>query len=132
MLNLFPIQFLALAAYALLRIVIGLVFLYLAHKHSKNFTFYAPQIQWPGIQNGRVVLTLIIISEVIIGGMFLVGFYTQIAAILSMGLCIKLLIWNQRFPIGSIPSRLTYLLLLTISLSLFVTGAGVLAFDLPI
>jgi hypothetical protein len=33
MVNLFPIQFLALAAYALLRIVIGLVFLYLARKH---------------------------------------------------------------------------------------------------
>jgi uncharacterized membrane protein YphA (DoxX/SURF4 family) len=64
--------------------------------------------------------------------MFLVGFYTQIAAILSIGLCVKLLIWHKRFPQNSIPSRLTYLLLLTISLSLFVTGAGILAFDLPI
>jgi uncharacterized membrane protein YphA (DoxX/SURF4 family) len=132
MLNPFPIQFLALTAYALIRLVIGCVFLYLAHTHAKHFSQIAPQIRWPLIKNGKFVLILTIMSEIIIGGMFLVGFYTQITAILCVGLCMKFLIWHQRFPKGSIPDRLAYILLLTISISLFITGAGILAFDLPI
>lgn len=132
MLNLFPIQFLSLAAYALLRVVIGVVYLVLARKHLRDFTSIAPHIFWPGIQNGRFVLGLIIISEVVMSVLFILGLYTQIAAILSIGLCLKLLIWHKRFPVGSLPTPLSLALLLAISVSLFITGAGIFAFDLPI
>lgn len=132
MLNLFPIQFLALFAYALLRIVIGIVYILLARKHLFSFSPLAAGIHWPFFKDGRIVLSLVIISEFIIGGLFIIGLATQAAAIASAGLCFKLIIWHHRFPAGSIPDRLTYVLLLAISLSLLITGAGVIAFDLPI
>jgi uncharacterized membrane protein YphA (DoxX/SURF4 family) len=132
MLNLFPIQFLSLLAYAMLRIVIGIVFLVLARKHITEFSTLAPHISWPGIRSGRLVLTLLIISELIIGGLLIVGLYTQLAALMSIALCLKLMTWHHRFPIGSIPTRLSFVLLLAISISLFITGAGFFAFDLPI
>lgn len=132
MLNLFPIQFLSLVAYAILRIVIGIIYLTLARKHTTAFTTLAPQIHWPVLTDGKTILTLIIISEFAIGGLFIIGLATQAAAIASIGLCAKLLIWHNRFPAGSIPDRLTYALLLAISVSLLITGAGIIAFDLPI
>jgi uncharacterized membrane protein YphA (DoxX/SURF4 family) len=132
MLNLFPIQFLALFAYALLRIVTGIIYITLAHRHFQSFSNLAPKIQWPLITDGRIILTLIIISESLIGGLFIIGLATQAAAIASIGLCFKLLIWHNRFPADSIPNRLTYVLLLAISVSLLITGAGIIAFDLPI
>lgn len=132
MLNLFPLQFLSLIAYTLLRIVIGIVFLHQARKHGITFNTIAPQIHWPIIKNGKIILTLIIICECIIGGLFILGLFTQVAAIMSIGLGMKLLIWHKRFPNGSIPSPLSLILLLAISASLFITGAGILAFDLPI
>ncbi len=132
MLNLFPIQFLSLFAYAILRIVIGITYLILARKHLHSFSTLAPEIHWPFFKDGRIILSLIIMSEFLIGGLFVIGLATQAAAIASIGLCAKLLIWHHRFPAGSIPNKLTYVLLLAISVSLLITGAGIVAFDLPI
>ena len=108
------------------------MFLSLAKKHLYEFRTLTPQIHWPVIKNGRSVLSLLIISELIIGALFVLGLYTQIAALMSIGLCKKILIWHNRFPANSIPSKLSLVLLLAISASLLITGAGVLAFDLPI
>jgi len=132
MLNPFPIQFLALFAYFILRVVVGFALLYLAKKHWDNrhelFEIMKPSI----FPFGKTNTILIIATELIAGTMFILGFYTQIAALLLLEISIKMLLFRKVFIHPSIPSSFTYLLLLGIGLTLFITGAGVFAFDLPI
>ena len=132
MLNLFPIQWLALLAYFILRVGVGSVFLYLAHTQIKNWQQLPTTINLPVVKNGKVIFTFLIIAELVTGTLYIIGLATQAAALLATLLCIEMLIWHKRFPAGSIPGKLTYVLILFISLSLFITGAGALAFDLPI
>ena len=61
----------------------------------------------------------------LVGGLFvLVGAFTQIAALVLLGL-LAYLIKTSR-------NRLPYILLLGMALSLLLSGAGLLAFDLPL
>jgi hypothetical protein len=64
--------------------------------------------------------------------MFFVGAYTQVAAIGAIVLSIKMLVLRRHLAHPSIPQPLFYVLMLAISVSLFITGAGALAFDLPL
>jgi uncharacterized membrane protein YphA (DoxX/SURF4 family) len=132
MLNLFPIQWLALFAYMILRVVVGGIFIYLGRTHLYNFSTLAAQLKLPLVSSQNGALILIIATEFIIGSLLVIGLFTQAVAALSVALCTKIIIWHPRFPHGSVPTRQTYLLLVACSVSLFITGAGVLAFDLPI
>lgn len=132
MLNLVPLQFLALFGYALLRIVVGLVWIELALQHQRaaarlRESLHLPLFPWP-----KVAVLMIIGTEFIIGGLFVLGLFTQIAALMSVLWCLKLLLFGRYFTDVSFPDRRTTLLLLTIGVTLFITGAGALAFDLPI
>ena len=132
MLNPFPIQFLAILAYTILRLTIGILFIYFGALHvtKRHDLKYALSLPW--FPFGSVGVWLLSGVEFLVGVMFIFGFYTQIAAILSMILSLKLIVFNKRFASPYIPSRLFYILLLGASLSLFITGAGAFAFDLPI
>lgn len=132
MLNLFPIQWLVMLAYLILRVGVGSIFLYLAHTQIKNWKQLPPTIDLPLISNSKTIFTFVIITELIAGTLYIIGLATQAAALLAIALCIKMLFWHKRFPAEIIPDKLTYVLILFISLSLFITGAGALAFDLPI
>lgn len=132
MLNLVPIQFLALFGYAFLRIVIGWVWCQYALRHYQERdqilpTLNAPFFPWP-----RIALSMIIAVELVIGILFVLGLWTQVAAVLSIIWCIKLVTLHFLFLHESFPDRITILLLFAISITLFITGAGVPAFDLPI
>lgn len=132
MLNPFPIQFLALLAYALLRVGIGSILLYLGYthwKHRHELRSILTLSWWPF---GYLSTFLLLAAEVIIGTLLILGAYTQIAALLLMGMCIEMLIWRNHWHHPTLPPKIFYLLLLFTSLSLFITGAGALAFDLPI
>ncbi len=135
MLNPFPIQYLALFAYFILRVFVGLTLLYLGNKHWENrhelFKISIPTLPFAEsfVQVGTYTL---IATEVIIGLMFVAGFFTQIAALVLIIMSIKMLVFSKYLKHPSIPSRLSYTLFLAIGISLFITGAGVLAFDLPI
>jgi uncharacterized membrane protein YphA (DoxX/SURF4 family) len=72
------------------------------------------------------------IAEIIIGTLFVLGLFTQIAALLAILYTLKLIILHKYFSHPLIPRRLFLVLLFTASLSLFITGAGAFAFDLPI
>lgn len=132
MLNLFPIQFLSMFAYLILRITLGFILISLGREHFKKFSLIAPQVKWPFIKNGKLVLGLLIFSELLIGFMFIIGLLTQAVAAACFMMCFKLIIWYKSFPENTLPSKLSLLLIAFISLSLFITGAGALAFDLPI
>jgi uncharacterized membrane protein YphA (DoxX/SURF4 family) len=132
MLNLVPLQFLALYGYAILRIIVGLVWLELALRHKQNTnrlkeSLHLPLWPWP-----NTAVHLIIVTELIIGCFFVIGLYTQVAALLSILWCLKLLLLRHYFTDSSFPDTRTVMLLLAIGVTLFITGAGALAFDLPI
>ena len=136
MLNPFPIQYLALFAYFILRVFIGFILLYLGNKHweakdelSKiklptKLSFVNPFV--------KIGVFSLVVTEIIIGLMFIAGFYTQIAALILIVMSIKILIFHKHLKHPTIPKRLSYVLFLGVGISLFITGAGVLAFDLPI
>ena len=132
MLNLVPIQFLALFGYAILRVVVGLVWCHLALLHYQNRTEITPTLSLPIFPWPKVALTFVIMTELVAGILFVLGLFTQVAALLTIAWCIKLIVLHRAFLHPSFPNRLTVVLLLAISVTLFITGAGMPAFDLPI
>lgn len=132
MLNLFPIQFLAPFAYLLLRVCIGLVLLRLGASHIRNRHALKDTFSCNFFPYGLFFVWYLGIMEIVIGGLFLAGFLTQLAALLGIVLSLKFIVMHKRFAHPLIPPRLTYVLLFFISLSLLITGAGIFAFDLPI
>jgi uncharacterized membrane protein YphA (DoxX/SURF4 family) len=132
MLNLVPIQFLALFGYAILRIVVGWVWCHLALRHYQARASILSDLNIPLFPWPRIALAIIIGIEFLVGILFLLGLWTQIAATLSFIWCVKMLVLRSSFNHASFPDRVTIVLLLAISITLFITGAGVPAFDLPI
>ena len=132
MLNIFPIQFLAPLAYTLLRVVLGFIFIRFGIIHITKRDSLKHILTFPQRRFGLFFTWFLIFAELLIGILFLLGFLTQIAALLSIILSIKMILLHKRFIHPCIPSTLTYTLMLLISLSLFITGAGYLAFDLPL
>ena len=125
MLNPFPIQFLSLFAYFILRVFVSL-FLFVTVSRQLR--------RWPrlGDITRRRWWYLIAGYELILSVAFLMGIYTQYAALGLLVFSIWTLIRNRS---GSSPlyiANSAAFLLLGISISLFITGAGVLAVDLPI
>jgi uncharacterized membrane protein YphA (DoxX/SURF4 family) len=132
MLNPFPIQWLALFAYLLLRVCAGAVLLLLGIRHLGYHKELAQRLTLPIFPFNRISIALLILTELVSAVSLLLGFYTQIGALLMVILAVKCLLLNNRFNHPSIPPRMVYILLIGIGLSLFITGGGALAFDLPI
>jgi uncharacterized membrane protein YphA (DoxX/SURF4 family) len=132
MLNVFPIQFLALFAYFILRVFVGSVLLYLGLLHFSTRHTLKEVLTlswWPFGLCSTLVLSL---TEIILAVMITFGVLTQIAVLVLALLCLKMIILRERFNHETIPPRLVYVLLLGAALCLFITGAGAFAFDLPL
>lgn len=128
MLNLFPVQFLAPLAYTMLRVCVGFIFLRLGVKRVRN----RATISVPFSHTPSFILLSIGIVEIGTGIFFLIGAYTQIAALVALALLAIQLLWPVRFGHSHAGSRMFLVLLFVTSLSLFITGAGAFGFDLPI
>ncbi|MCA9361664.1 DoxX family membrane protein [Candidatus Kaiserbacteria bacterium] len=131
-LNIFPVQFLSMFAYFILRVVVGFLFLYLAKTHYKHRNHLAESFRLTWWPYGKFSATLFILFEFILGLMFVMGAYTQIAALITFLLSAKMLVVRNWFNTKLLPPKIFWLLLLAVSLSIFITGAGVFAVDLPI
>ena len=132
MLNPFPIQFLALAAYLLLRLFVGGILLYLGFTHYRHRKKLKKVFVLSWFPYGTFTIYTFAIGELLVGTLFILGAYTQYAALATILMSAKMLVMRNWFDHPSIPSKLFYFLLLGASLSLFITGAGAFAFDLPI
>jgi len=132
MLNLFPIQWLALLAYFILRVMVGITLVILARRHLAAFRALAAVAQVPLLPIPRTAISLLIATELVAGTLLILGLFTQAGALLLIVLSLTMIVWHRRLPHPSIPPRLTYILFLAAGLSLFITGAGAFAFDLPI
>ncbi len=132
MLNTFPhLLVLGFFASTLLRVAVACLFFYAsysAYKHRDT----AAHLRFPIIGEASWVGKFTMLMYAAIGLMLLLGAYTQIAALLAGLTSIKGLLFCKRFgPLFPYP-RSTYLLILVICLSLLVSGAGAIAFDLPL
>ncbi len=120
----------------ILRVAVALVFFYIAFvtMRRKNALTAMP-LPLIGAGHGWAA-PLAAVVEFLIGFMFLVGLYTQIAAILGVAAALKYFVYRRFtpqtaeafFPVSSG----TAFLLLAISLSLLLTGAGAYAVDIPL
>lgn len=132
MLNPFPIQWLALFAYLILRVCIAgiLIFLGIQHWRYRHELKNVLVLSW--FPFGRFTSLVFPLGELIIAGFILVGAHTQYAALAIMAMSLKMLLMRNWFAHHSIPPKIFYVLLLGAAFSLFITGAGALAVDLPI
>lgn len=132
MLNLFPIQFLAPLAYTLLRLCVGFLLVRLGTMHIRN----RRPATTLGIEKSLVLspVTLLCVGllEIIAGVLIFLGLYTQLGALLALLLIAIQIVFSRRFPTEKTPSQMFFALLFCVALSLFITGAGAFAFDLPI
>jgi hypothetical protein len=93
MLNLFPIQFLALFAYFILRVLTGLSILWLGHQHYQHRHDLSQILVLPIFPFGKTAVFFLVFTEVVIGTLLTIGLFTQAGAILLMLLSLK----NDRF-----------------------------------
>ncbi len=132
MLNTFP-QLLVLGFFAptLLRIAAACVFAMLAYKHWHNVEHIA-QTRFPLVGSGAWIPWVAVIVEGIVALCLLLGYHTQISAIVGLLAALKYAFWAGKYPSYFVLSRTAALLLAVVCLSLMLSGAGALAFDLPL
>jgi hypothetical protein len=132
MLNPFPdlLNF-SFFAPTLLRIGVALVFLYGAYVQHARLGELS-QLRLPLGLRGAWIIWLSIIAHGVIGVMLLVGYYTQVAALLAMLGGIKGVVYAKKYPRLFPLCRLEYAFVILISLALLLTGAGAFAYDLPL
>ena len=81
---------------------------------------------------GRAKGAIAGLIEIAVGTLLIVGFATQIAALLAAIMMGKALFFRSSYPEILRESRSFYLLALAVALSLLLMGAGALAFDIPL
>ncbi len=132
MLNTFP-DLLVLSYFAplLIRIAIAVAFFYIAYAQSMRRNEIG-EMRFPIVGASKRIPALCAAFFVLVGGMILFGYHTQIAAILAvlgLGKCLIPSKWHPRLlPVD----RVATLLLIAMCLSLLISGAGARAFDLPL
>ena len=124
MLNPFPIQFLALLAYFILRVFVGSLLLFHANKLIVT-TFKS------ALPNKKLLCSLGLF-EFCIAVAVILGYYTQYAMIGLFFFSFYILLFLPTRYRTYFPDKSYWTLMIGISLTLFITGAGVFAFDLPI
>jgi hypothetical protein len=118
MLNPFPDLFwLGFFAPTIIRVVAAGILLFGAYTHFK------------AKGTNSILLAL---AHTLVGGMLLLGYYTQYAALLGMVGSLKGLLFAGRYKGVFLYQRSTYILLFAICASLLISGAGAYAFDLPL
>ena len=134
MLNPFPdlLDF-SLVAPAILRLVVGLIFLNLGIlKLRREKGRWLRSLTTLRLKPARTLVALFALIEIVGGAMLLVGFLTQIAALVLALFVLAELIVELLAPEALARTLPFYLLLFAISLSLLFSGAGFFAFDVPL
>ncbi len=132
MLNPFPIQFLALLAYFILRATIASILIYLGFTHFRQREELKNVLTLSWFPYGTFMTWGFVVLEITTGLFIFAGAHTQYAVLLVCIMSAKMILMRHWFEHPSIPPKLFYVLLLGASLTLFITGAGAFAFDLPI
>ncbi len=134
--NPFPTMFLALIAHAVLRVIFGLILMSFGYRHlfaerptlTQAIAACVPRLS--GVAKWFAIK--LAIAELLLGAMFVFGFYTQIAALATIVYAIKMLFFRKHLNPPLMPTPAFFLLAIGVCLSLFITGAGVFALDIPL
>ena len=122
MINPFPTVFLALIAYAVLRVFIGVALVCLGYKHFRHNRVELTRViatRFPFLSRVAALIAFKYgIIEILMGLMFIAGFFTQIAAILATILSIKMLIFRKTFTYPLTPTPVFWFLTLGVAISL--------------
>lgn len=113
----------------LLRVAVAIAFLYGAYAQFHRFDELS-RVRLPLVGGGAWIITCSIFIHAIVGGMLLLGYYTQIAALVGAVGALKGIAYAKRYPRLFVFCRLEYFYIAVICLSLLLTGAGALAFDI--
>ena len=133
MLNPFPeLLSYSLIAPLVLRLALGLIFINLGY-----LKFTSERTSWVGFFKttflpASISVQVLALIQIVGGLMLLLGFFTQVAALVFVIITSIELFIEKRDPILLRRGFVFYLLLFAISLSLLLTGAGFLAIDLPL
>ena len=133
-LNPFP-SFLLYAFYApfLLRLVVALVFIEFGYaKLTKERKSKAEFFQKIGLKPGTTFVIVFALIELVAGAMLLVGFYTQIAALVAGIILLASMLIKTKHSTHFASTSGYYFILLVICVSLLMTGAGAYAIDTPL
>ncbi len=120
--NPFPITFLSLLAHAILRITAGGLLIYLGVGRQKTLR-KNPEASWG-------ILAFLSLVEIVVGAMLMAGFLTQIAALVLLIYALAALMLRKRLSAYLLPPT-AHVLMIGVAISLFITGAGAFAFDMP-
>ena len=134
MLNPFP-DFLTYSFFApfILRVVLGAIFLNLGYlKFKSERERWIASCSALGLRPAEYWVSLFGAIQIIGGAMLILGFYTQIAALVFVIITLSELWVEYKEERILIRDIVFYLLVLTISLSLLLSGAGAFAIDLPL
>ncbi len=116
----------------IVRLALGVALLSIAHRHFLGRNHAEGELRHPfGALAPTIALGLPII-ETAAGILIVAGLFTQIAALLTLLISVKLWLMPKRYPAIASPGALTLLLMGAVALLLIVTGPGAFAFDLPL
>lgn len=133
MLNPFPTLLIyGIFAPLLIRVAVGTVLLYLSVEHLRGRKEIAHALRPMTGGFSSVAPLLLVVCEVIAGVLLVVGAWTQFAAILAIVLSLKALLTRRSLHALRPFPAIAYVLLIVMSLSLLISGAGAFAFDLPL
>lgn len=117
----------------ILRVIVGIIFLELGYlKLGKEKSAWKMFFETIHFKPAYIFVTLLAIIEIVSGAFLVVGYLTQLAA-----LVMAIILFAEAYVElrdGEILKRdiVFYTLLLVICVSLLLTGAGAFAFDLPL
>jgi uncharacterized membrane protein YphA (DoxX/SURF4 family) len=134
MLNTFPtLLAFGLLSPFILRISLGVIFLEFGYsKISKMRSEKIQMFESLGLKPGVYYTVGFALLEIIVGLALFVGMYTQIASLIASIICILAILIKKRNN-ENVKSGYGFLILcFVISISLLFSGAGFLAFDLPL
>ena len=131
MLNVFPGLLLPFLAPLLLRVGAAIVFAAVAYIQWQRRDEIS-KTDLPVIGRSSWWVWTSAIAHLAVAALLLLGSYTQAAALLGALLSVKHAFWSHRYPRVFPLGRAAGLLLLLISLSLVLSGAGAFAQDLPL
>ncbi len=133
MLNPFPdLLVYGILAPLVIRLAVGAALLYLSVEHFRNRKDIAALLSPMVGRFSRGAGFYFAVVEAFAGALLVAGAWTQIAALVAIVLAVKSLLLRSRLSPLAPFSRSTYLLIIAMSASLLLSGAGALAFDLPL
>ncbi len=123
----------SLLAPTILRLTLGVLIITLGYNkfknHNKGIIEFFESL---GFKPSSYYIKTLAITEIVMGVALFVGFLTQIAALVIAIITFVSLIITIRHPEVGLKKASEYAIFFAISLSLVLTGAGLLAIDLPL